>query len=135
MFGFFKRRKHSLPKFPSDVAPTFKALCEDLPVERVKELEPEVDRCLERFQELAEKYPHMNLTLANKIGERSKMLLAKYEDLSKEHRRLVIGAVRYFAVAEDSLSETTFAAGFHDDARVINYVLEELGMSDLCLAL
>jgi len=133
MFGFFKKRKHPLPKFPADVAPTFERLCEALPVERVKELEPEVDLCMKNFEDAAADYPHMNLTLARQIADRCRTLLSKYPELSESERAMVIGAVRYFAISEDALSETTFASGFHDDARVINYVLEELGMAELCL--
>jgi len=133
MFGFLKRRKHPLPRFPADVVSTFEQLCEALPVERVKELEPEVDLCMKNFEEAASDHPHMNLTLARQIADRCRMLLSKYSEFSESERALVIGAVRYFAIAEDALSETTFASGFHDDARVLNYVLEELGMVEFCL--
>ncbi|MEZ4752837.1 MAG: hypothetical protein R3A13_00780 [Bdellovibrionota bacterium] len=52
-----------------------------------------------------------------------------YEDFSINKSKIV-GAVRYFAVAEDPFPDETFASGFDDDARVLNHVLEELGLEE-----
>ncbi len=130
---FRKRRRHPLPKFPEQVIPTFRDLCEELTLEEVKQLEPEVDRCIENFEMLSKSYPQLNLGMAYQIAERARYLLKHYADFDSDERKLVMGAVRYFAVAEDPQSEKAFASGFHDDAKVMNHVLELLGLEELCL--
>lgn len=128
---FSKRREHPLPRFPDTVAPTFRKLCEALPLSEIERIQGEVDECMEIFQNLSKEYPRLNIFLAEEIADRCHKLLAMYSDFSNDQQGLVIGAVRYFAIAEDSISETDFATGFDDDARVMNYVLEELELEQL----
>jgi hypothetical protein len=59
--------------------------------------------------------------------------LEKYAEHSPAEQALIIGAVRYFAVADDPFDDATFASGFFDDIKVMNHVLERLGMEDRCL--
>lgn len=127
---FWKRRQHRLPKFPSNVIPTFKRLCEELPVEMLDDLRAAVDHCLVELRGMLEKHPHLNLRLAEQIGDRCYLLIDNYPELDSKQRELVIGAIRYFAIAEDPYSEETFASGLIDDAKIVNYVLEELELFD-----
>ena len=79
--------------------------------------------------------PNMNLALARDLAERCRYLMSHYGDYGQEDRALIMGAVRYFAIAEDPVSEAAFASGFDDDARVMNHVLERLGLEDMIIRL
>ncbi|MCB0353099.1 MAG: hypothetical protein KDD64_06220 [Bdellovibrionales bacterium] len=131
----FKKRKHPLPKFPESVIPTFRQLCEAVESDEAQELIPEVDKCMAHFQRLKKKHENMNLQLAYEIADRCRFLLDHYDSFTEEQQSLIMGAVRYFAIADDALSETAFASGFHDDAKVMNYVLEELDLLERVIAL
>ena len=67
------------------------------------------------------------------LAARCSFLLDQYEAVSPSKRPLIVGAVRYFAVADDPFDDETFSSGLFDDVRVVNYVLEELGFQDQCL--
>lgn len=123
----FRRRKHKLPSFPPEAARTFKKLCEALPVETVPQLRDEVRAAYEQIMDLSVERPLIDTKLVRELYDRSLMLLEVYDRLATDQRSLVIGALRYFASAEDGFSDTYFASGYDDDVRVMNYVLEELG--------
>lgn len=132
---FGKRRNHPLPRFPDTVAPTFRRLCERVPASEAAGILAQVDQCMDGFRELARDHHRLNLSLAEKVAERCRYLLNRYSDYDHQQQALIMGAVRYFAIAEDAMAETEFATGFDDDARVMNYVLEELGLDELYIAI
>jgi hypothetical protein len=106
-------------------------MCEAIPADSIAKVVPQVDQCLDSFRELAKTHRRLNIFLAEEIGKRCHYLLEHYADFDPEHQAYIMGAVKYFAIAEDALSETDFATGFDDDARVMNHVLEELGLEDM----
>lgn len=122
--------KHKLPKFPDTVRPRFRELSEQLPGDQVRELKPEVERCVGEFEDLARQYETIDLMLVQKLAESSLFLIENYESFSPKVRAAAVGALRYFADSEDGLSELGFASGLHDDVRVMNYVLELSGNID-----
>lgn len=132
---FFSKKNHPLPKFPSTVADTFRDLCELLTDEEVAELLPQVDECLSQLEREAQTNQTIDIKAARQLAELSKYLLSQYSTFSDEEKPLILGAVRYFAVSEDSLSEQVFVTGFTDDIKVMNHVLEEIGREDLVMAL
>lgn len=125
---FFK--KHKLPKFPETLRPTFRRLCEPITSAALPDLKHDLERCIEQTEQLAANNPLLNRELLQKIGDRSRFLLGEYERFSTEQQALIIGAIRYFVIHEDTLPDERFATGLDDDARVINYVLEQLGIPD-----
>jgi len=125
---FWKRRQYQLPRFPGNVIPAFRSACEDLPQEKAQELEAEVDSALESLYEEFNNNGNVDIRKAEALADRCKLLLSKYNTLDEEHRKLAVGAVRYFATLEDAFASGTFASGLVDDAKVMNYVLEELGI-------
>jgi len=129
----FWRRKYPLPKFPRTVVSQFQEFCEELPDERVEEFLPEVAECIEHFRELSTQFPILNMQLVERIGEVCVELLKIYPQCSPRHKKMIVGAIRYFASVEDSLSETTYASGLDDDVRVLNHVIEDLKRDDLLI--
>jgi hypothetical protein len=122
-----KRSKHHLPKFPSSVAPTFRMLCEPLPIEELEELKRIVDDNYDDFVERKRENQNLDLAGARQLTERCHFLLDRYNDMNEPERALIIGAVRYFAIGEDPYDDETFASGLFDDKMVMNHVLERLG--------
>lgn len=127
---FSRKVKYKLPKFPVSVIPAFRQLCREIAVEQVDEVRSEVERCLGLLRERAPERPNLNLPLAEEIAARCFMLLDRFGDCDLEKRKLIMGAVSYFVVDGDGAEDDSFATGFDDDARVINYVLQQVGIED-----
>jgi len=125
---FGRRRQHPLPKFPNTVIPAFRGLCREIPLEQIDEVRREVEQALAEMKGRAAERPNLNLLLAEEITARCFLLLDHYSAAEPEHRRLIIGAISYFVIDDDGAEDEGFATGFDDDAKVINHVLEELGI-------
>lgn len=128
MFG--KTRKHHLPTFPPRAKSHFRKLCEALPPHTVPQLRDELNGYYEGILKDADSHPLVNTAIIRELFDRASLLLDRYPHLPERQRSLVVGALRYFVSNDDSLSDLEFASGFHDDAEVMNYVLEELGLED-----
>lgn len=129
-FLFFKRRIHNLPKFPPQVIPMFKSLCIEIPVDQLMQLKAEFDETWAKKLKEGQGHIGFDPAVADKLYGACRLLLNSYEDLPPKHRKLAIGAIRYCVATEDAYSDELFAAGQHDDIRVVNYVLEEIGLLD-----
>ena len=128
--GIFKKRQHKLPKFPDTVIPVFKQLCAVLDEGGIAELRKSVDEVLAFHEKHHQEKGDFDIRSAKALAECAYFLLEHYQDYPPKKQALLVGAVRYFAIAEDPFDETIFTSGFHDDAMVMNYVLEELGVTD-----
>lgn len=126
----FGRYQYKLPKFPQDVAPVFKRLCIPIEPEKIPEIKSDLDKCMVELREEAPSKPYLNLKLAAEIAERCHFLLDSYSNYALKQRGLIMGAVRYFAYDNDPFPDGTFATGLDDDATIVNYVLERLGVED-----
>lgn len=123
-------RKHRLPKFPEDVIPTFKGCCGSASPDQRESLRQAVKATLQDMSAKAKTNKLLDLRLAQQIAERCLLLLDIHDQRTSQEQALIIGAVTYFAAVDDPFSDEAFASGFHDDARIVNYVLEELGIKD-----
>ena len=128
--GIFNSRKHKLPKFPDGVIPLFKQLCAVLDATAVAELRKAVQDALAEHRKQVGKERTFDLRGSEELAERCYFLLDHYQDFPPEKQALITGAVRYFSIAEDPFDERIFSSGFHDDMKVMNYVLEEVGVED-----
>ena len=57
-------------------------------------------------------------------------LLDQFEGFDDKDKALIFGAVQYFVQNRDMQSDTT-VLGLDDDVLVLNYVLDEIGRSEL----
>lgn len=121
-----KKRRHPLPKFPPNVAKTFKDLCKDLPEVKIERLQKAVNKHFQK--KIAEDGPSTNYDdfEAKEILKVCNHLLDSYQNYPPDKQRLIIGAIRYAASTDDPFSDQMFASGMTDDKQVLNYVLEEL---------
>src|SRR5262245_57875775 len=127
------KKKHKLPKFPPQVIPAFKAVCEALPVEYMAEYRKELDEVMDKYRQSAEENPAINIGLAEELTRCASLLLDHYEEMNLKQRALAVGAIRYFAIADNALPAAVFTSGMYDDAKVMNHVLEELGLEEHCI--
>ncbi len=126
MFG--KKLKHPLPKFPPAVAPTFQSLCQNIVEAEVVDLAHAIDRRIKEIRVQAKAHKMVDLEMAEAIAKSCRALVSVFGKRSEPERALIVGAVCYFAIAEDALPDESFASGLSDDAKVVNYVLEQLGI-------
>jgi hypothetical protein len=127
---FWSKKKHRLPKFPPDVRPSFRNACIALSSEGAHELRKYLDDAIAGLREQFDKTGQVDIQKAELIYERCVYLLDNYDRFNRSGRALIVGAVKYFAVQEDPFASATFASGLVDDAKVLNHVLEELGIED-----
>lgn len=127
---FGKRRKHPLPKFPASVAPAFRSCCTVLNEAEIADLRRIAREHVEEIRKESERNTLIDLEGLRDLARVSELLLDHYPSASDDQKALIVGAVRYFAIAEDAFDEGTFSSGFHDDKCVCNHVLEELGLED-----
>lgn len=71
--------------------------------------------------------------LLSQIEAACRFMLDAYGDAGENERALIVGALRYCFIADDAISDEAFAAGYLDDVKVINHVLEKLGVLDKCI--
>ena len=77
----------------------------------------------------------LDIGAARKIAGVLDNLFSNYEDFPSEHRSLIVGAARYFIQDLDVDPDSTSVLGLDDDVQVLNYVLDQIGRSDLRVAL
>ena len=88
-------------------------------------------RCVDEILVEAKTNSLIQTGLIHSLDASAQFLLENYEQFSVPQRRLIIGAVYYFAMSEDGSPDSTLATGFDDDIKVMNYVLEELGVEGM----
>ena len=126
--GFFKRKQHPLPKFPDHVIPTFQALCESVPVDSLSTVSNDLLVYVNVVREQSLEHQHVNIELADALIAGCQKMLEAYPSLDEKLQGYVVGALRYFVHNEDGVGDMAFGSGFDDDAKVINFVLEEIGV-------
>ena len=124
----FKRKQHPLPKFPDYVIPTFEALCECVPHESLSTVSTDLINYVNVVREQSFEHEHVNLELAEALIISCQKLLEAYPSLDEKSQAKVVGALRYFVHNDDGVGDMAFGTGFDDDAKVINHVLEEIGI-------
>lgn len=125
----FKTKLHQLPKFPESIRTEFFNQCEPLKDSQLEEFKQAMTlhlaaRRAEQPGELID-----STTLAGLVAA-TRELLSRLSELTSAEVNLAVGAIRYFLQSEDAISDQSFATGLVDDARVMNYVLEELGLEE-----
>ena len=130
---FGRRSEHQLPKFPETVEATFRDFCEALPEEAIPDVKSELDKAVKSILRKSIENHLIETKLVNDLYSVSCSLLEGYEKYDKAGRAMVIGAIRYFVVENDPLPDSGFSSGFYDDAKVMNYVLDQLGEHELII--
>ncbi|MCB0346753.1 MAG: SseB family protein [Bdellovibrionales bacterium] len=120
-------RKHRLSQREAEV---LKQLVEAIPDQELFELRQQVSQAVARICGLDDGLLGPDQRLMNAIAERAMMLIEVYPRRSTKEKALITGAVRYFWSHRDAIPDSTSLIGLDDDARVMNFVLEELGFEE-----
>ncbi len=104
----------------------FRRLCLETSAEELAQLGEVVTLHLDQLREAAT--PVADLDAANRIGAALASLLDGGHSFDGEQRALIRGAVEYFLLADDASDDLGDALGFDDDARVVNSVLDRIGL-------
>jgi uncharacterized membrane protein YkvA (DUF1232 family) len=116
-------RKYVLPPI---VERSFRKLLHAIPEEEIAALQREVNENLKRVKRSQDK--GADKKAAEALTDCSRYLLSNYAQHSAAEQALIVAAVRYFILNDDALPDSTPDVGLDDDVRVMNYVLEELGI-------
>jgi len=77
----------------------------------------------------------VQIDLAQKVASALFKLIDSAPTLSLDHVALVRGAAEYFLLTHDEDDDVRSPIGIEDDARVVNHVCDQLGRTDLKIAL
>lgn len=120
------------PLFESGLPPKIKehfdALClsaEDLDLTK---LEAHVKSHLGQIRTALEDNEFLDIKSAEQIAQTLTDLISEIEDYPQEGQKLIVGAAQYFILEEDHWPDTKNLLGFDDDIKVINFVLERIGI-------
>ena len=130
---FFKRKQYPLPKFPAEISTLFRSLCLPLAASERESFIQQVEQAIEEVQARVSDRPGAERKLVEGLVKATKELMDRYDELKESQKSLSLGAIRYFLIATDPVPDGVFASGFDDDVKVMNHVLEELGLLDLCI--
>lgn len=79
--------------------------------------------------------PLYDRKLSEKIFAMCDVLLDFYPSASTYQRKIIVGALKYCIAKNDGMSDEFFASGLRDDAKIVNFVLEEIGKGDQAIIL
>jgi uncharacterized membrane protein YkvA (DUF1232 family) len=66
--------------------------------------------------------------LAFALHERATMLVRNFDKLTPDQQELAAAAILYLVREQDGIDDQRPIVGFDDDTKVMNHVLEEIGM-------
>jgi len=126
----FLKKSHKLPKFPDGAADMFRSLCKTLSKDEAELLAEQLHDAYARMLAQSGSSPHMNVRRLEEVYSVASYLMEHYPSFSKDQQALIVGGVRYFALDDDLVSDAAFFTGFDDDAKILNYVLAQIGVND-----
>jgi uncharacterized membrane protein YkvA (DUF1232 family) len=118
-----------------DVDHRFSSLCEDMDHNMLPALFKDVEQHLSRVQKALKHNEFLDVSTAERIAEIVKKLLGDIEKYPQNKRKLIVGAARYFVKSDDAQADLNSLLGFDDDVAVLNYVLIELGHTEMRISL
>ena len=117
---------HDLPPgLPPGCQPDFERLLA-FPLDTPERMTEALDRYLVSVRAAVERYPNVNVELAEVISGQLRRLLAYPPSTPEIHQRWVQAAARYFFLNDDGSHDWESADGFRDDAQVVSAVDEAL---------
>ena len=103
------------------------------PAHGVRDLKSKVATHLRELASESLDNDNINLGLAARIADSLWSLIDATEDGSAEARTAVRGAVDYFVLNRDEISDLEDPGGFVEDAEVVNQVCLQLGLSEVAV--
>ena len=109
----------------------FSPLCIELSQTEIELLIQAISDHMQKIRDALRYNEFLDIQTAERISEILLTLLQRYPNYPKNKRAMIVGAARYFVFSNDAQSDLTSLLGFDDDVAVLNYVLDQIGHSDL----
>src|SRR5690606_34201723 len=93
------------------------------------ELRQQIEAHVQAFLKEHQVNEFVDLEGARQLAGQSQLLLERWDGLTAAERHLAHAAIRYFVIAENVEADFDIG-GLDDDKRIMNAVLEHLGLSD-----
>lgn len=119
---------------PHPIERVFRPLCTALSIDETPRLLEALQGYLAKTNGALARNEFTDTETAEKITAALFLLFDEYPQMPDTHRALIVGAARYFVLASDAEPDLSLL-GFEDDARVLNYVLVQIGHPQLRIAI
>lgn len=124
---------YPFPNYPAALAPVFKSLCKPFTSGAVKLLREKLEERIGALKLEAKNLAQSDIETGRILAERAKTLLDKYFEFSDINKALVAGAVNYYLFERDCVPDHHPAVGFFDDVKIMNHVLEQVGLVGIAI--
>jgi uncharacterized membrane protein YkvA (DUF1232 family) len=101
----------------------------------IEQLKHQVQAHLSKLESALAYNEFLDINIAKNLVGVISELLDQFEVFDDKEKALIFGAAQYFVHDKDMQSDTTSVLGLDDDVLVLNYVLAEIGRSDLVVEL
>lgn len=118
------------PMLDTETITLLMSLRQELPADRIPGLKAQIAAHLEQVRRHHGQNEFLDIDLARRIAEALNDLLDTYVAFSPDHQQLVVAAVRYFTDMDDAEPDVSSIFGLDDDARVLNFVLTQVGLPE-----
>jgi hypothetical protein len=102
-----------------------------LPAHGVRDLKQKIARHLEELARESLDNENVDLGLAARIADSLWSLIDTVADRDPQDQVAVRGAIDYFVLNRDEVSDLDSRHGFVDDAQIVNEVCDKLGLPEL----
>jgi uncharacterized membrane protein YkvA (DUF1232 family) len=119
--------ERAIARLGEPIAKIFIEQAQELEESKISELEPLIDVHMEAVYQARSSNAEIDIRLADELAGACKVLLRMYGSFGTDARAAVVGAVRYFVTSQDADNDLRSKKGFHDDAAVLNHVIELTG--------
>lgn len=122
---------HFKPSLPPRLSEALQKNCADCPPDEIESLRAEVQAHLSQLKHELHHNEFLDIGTTGKIAAVLDRLLSHLDKFPPDHRPLIVGAARYFIQDLDLEPDSRSILGMDDDVKVLNYVLEQVGLSNL----
>ena len=118
-----------------DILCHFRPLCVAVPADEIPLLQAQLDNYVQDVTAALQNNEFLDLSTTRQITAVLIQLLTGYETYTEPQRALIAGATRYVIKQDDAEHDIQSLLGLDDDVKVLNFVLDQLGLSDKKIAL
>ena len=115
---------------PKNISTKLYKLCAEIPPENIPDLKQDIHHQVTHIQQALAYNEFIDVDTARRVAKILMTLLEDYTHFNFKQRALINGAARYFSTELDAKPDTGSILGLDDDVLVLNFVLDQIGLSD-----
>jgi uncharacterized membrane protein YkvA (DUF1232 family) len=120
---------------PPQIAASFQTMCLECLPDDIDQLQDEVHAHVRKMELALSVNEFLDIATAKRIADVLAIVMKDYDQHTPQHRAWIAGAARYFIQDRDVEPDTLSVVGLDDDVAVLNYVLDQIGRTDLVIEL